>query len=134
VIVVDANVLVYFWAGGPGARLARGVLERDPIWTAPLLWRSQFRNAMARLARGRLLNLEQAMAAIREAELHMGGHEYGVASHAVLTLARRSGCSAYDCEYVALAEDLEIPLVTFDDQVTRAFPDRAVAPETFLAD
>jgi hypothetical protein len=39
-----------------------------------------------------------------------------------------------DCEHVALAEELDIPLVTFDGEVARAFPGRAIAPESFLRD
>jgi hypothetical protein len=35
---------------------------------------------------------------------------------------------------VALAEELDIPLVTFDGEVARAFPGRAIAPESFLRD
>jgi predicted nucleic acid-binding protein len=134
VIVVDANLLVYLWVGGHGADLADEVLRRDAAWIAPVLWRSEFRNAMVGLLRARRLTAERALLHIREAELQMAGHEYGVESHAVLALAMRSGCSAYDCEYVALAEDLDLPLVTFDGDVTRAFPGRAVAPETFVRD
>jgi predicted nucleic acid-binding protein len=134
VIVVDANVLVYFWAGGPGARLAEAVLQRDAMWIAPLLWRSEFRSATLKLIRARRLTVDQGFAAIREAENQMVGREYSVGSHSVLSLAVRSGCSTYDCEYVALADDLDVALVTFDGDVRRAFPARAVAPETFVAD
>ena len=133
-IVVDANVLVYFWAGGPGAPLAEAVLQRDPTWIAPLLWRSEFRSAVLKLVRAGRLTAEHASAWTRDAEIQMAGREYSVESHAVLTLAVRSGCSAYDCEYVALADDLDLPLVTFDDEVARAFPARALAPEAFLRD
>jgi len=64
----------------------------------------------------------------------MSRAEYGVESHAVLTLALDSGCSAYDCEYVALADALGVPLVTFDAEILRAFPVRAIAPDDFIRD
>ena len=37
-----------------------------------------------------------------------------------------------NCEYVALAEALDVPLVTEDREVLRAFPARAVSPEQFV--
>jgi len=43
-----------------------------------------------------------------------------------------SDCSAYDCEYVALAQDLDVPLVTTDRQVLREFPKIAVSLEKFV--
>jgi predicted nucleic acid-binding protein len=49
-----------------------------------------------------------------------------------LQLAAESGCSAYDCEFVALARDLEVPLVTADRQLLAAFPSTAVSPEAFV--
>jgi hypothetical protein len=39
---------------------------------------------------------------------------------------------AHRCEYVALAEALDVPLVTEDREVLRAFPARAVSPEQFV--
>jgi predicted nucleic acid-binding protein len=46
----------------------------------------------------------------------------------VLELTQRSLCSAYDCEYVALAVQLRTKLVTADKQVLQAFPEVAVPP------
>jgi predicted nucleic acid-binding protein len=61
------------------------------------------------------------------------GREYAVVSQrVVLHLAKESGCSAYDCEFVSLAMDLGIPLVTADRQVLRAFPNVAMTAELFV--
>lgn len=66
-----------------------------------------------------------------EAEQWMAGREYTVVSQQVLQLAKASGCSAYDCEFVSLAIDLGIPLVTAARQVLRAFPKVALSAESF---
>jgi predicted nucleic acid-binding protein len=47
-------------------------------------------------------------------------------------LAARSACSAYDCEFVALARDLDVRLVTADRRL-RGLPDTAISPEDFAA-
>ena len=52
----------------------------------------------------------------------MIGHEESVESEAVLRLAASSGCSAYDCEFVAAAQQLDAPLVTADRDLLKAFP------------
>jgi predicted nucleic acid-binding protein len=46
-------------------------------------------------------------------------------SEPVLKQVRISRCSAYDCEYAALAYDLNIPLITEDRGLLEAFPDIA---------
>jgi predicted nucleic acid-binding protein len=61
------------------------------------------------------------------------GREYPVDDALALELAVRSPCSARDCEYVALAEALDVPLVTNDRDVLDAFPSRAVRPAAFAA-
>ncbi|PYN33217.1 MAG: VapC toxin family PIN domain ribonuclease, partial [Candidatus Rokuibacteriota bacterium] len=45
----------------------------------------------------------------------------------------RSGCAAYDCEFVGLAQDLRVSFVTGDRQILAAFPPTAVSPRAFLA-
>ena len=132
-IVVDTNLLVYLFVGGQRTTQAEAVLARDPVWVAPILWRSEFRNTVIGLVRKRALPLEDAIQIVSEAERAMAGREYSVASQRVLHLAARSRCSAYDCEFVSLAEDLSVPLVTADRQVQRAFPSIALAPEVFLS-
>jgi len=132
VIVSDTNLLVQLWAGREHAAMAEAVWQRDPSWVAPMLWRSEFRNALVMFVRARRVDAERAAGIIADAEHDMEGREYGVRSADVLTLALRSGCSAYDCEFVALAEDLAVPLITSDRAVLRAFPRVAVTPERYL--
>ncbi len=131
-IVTDTNLLVYLYVRGQRTAQAEAVLVQDPAWAAPLLWRSEFRNTLAGLVRRRDIDLDDAVQIAHEAERRMGGAEFSVASQLVLQLAARSRCSAYDCEFVALAQDLRVPFVTADRQVLVAFPSIAVAPSDFV--
>lgn len=132
-IAADTNLLVYLFVPGQRTAAAEAVFARDPAWAAPLLWRSEFRNALIGLVRSGALELGDALAVAAAAERRMLGREYSVVSHRVLALAHRSGCSAYDCEYVSLAQDLGTRLVTTDREVLAAFPTTAVSPEEFIA-
>jgi len=130
-IVVDTNLIGYLLLPSERSTQAEQVLRRDPEWAAPLLWRSEFRNVLAVQVRKGQLTLEHALAVMKQAEELMHGREYAVVSTDVLRLASSSQCSAYDCEFVALAQDLGVGLVTVDSQVLAAFPALAQSPEQF---
>lgn len=132
-IVADTNLLIYLYVQGQRTEESETVLRRDAVWATPLLWRSEFRNALICLVRKDALQLDEALSMVDEAERWLAGHEYSVISRHVLTLADQSGCSAYDCEFVALAQDLGVPLVTTDRQILKAFSAVAVSPSDFAA-
>lgn len=132
-IVVDTNVVAYLFLVAERTAQAEQALERDAAWAAPLLWRSELRNVLAGQVRGGGLDLADALRIQDEAERLLADGEFTVASHDVLDLAAASGCTAYDCEFVALARDLGARLVTVDRQVLRAFPEVAVELEEFAA-
>ena len=51
---------------------------------------------------------------------------------AVFRLVEQSGCTTYDIEYVLLARELGLPLVTADAEVVQAFPDIALGLDAFV--
>ncbi|SBT08376.1 Ribonuclease VapC [Candidatus Accumulibacter aalborgensis] len=126
-IVVDSNVVAYLYLPGDYTLAAEALLESDPEWAVPVLWRSEFRNILAGYMRGNNLSFEQAAALQVEAEGLLAGCEHELDSRSVLELVRDSDCSAYDCEFIALALKLGTRLVTMDKKLLKAFPDRAVA-------
>lgn len=126
-IVVDSNVLAYLYLPGEYTAAAEALLEQDPEWAAPILWRSEFRNILVGYMRRKAISFEQANSLQREVENLLDGSEFEVDSLSVFELARDSDCSAYDCEFVALAMKLDTKLVTMDKKLLRAFPKRAIA-------
>lgn len=125
-IVVDSNIVAYLYLPGDHTAAAELLLEQDPDWAAPPLWRSEFRNILAGYLRRGSLSFEQMLSLQEEAERLLLGAEYDVDSLAVLELVRASDCSAYDCEFVALAKRLQTRLVTMDSRLLRAFPETAI--------
>ncbi|MFN9659793.1 MAG: type II toxin-antitoxin system VapC family toxin [Cyanobacteriota bacterium] len=124
-IVVDTNILVYLLLLGPKTEQAEMLRRQERQWAAPQLWRSEFRNVLSGYLRRELLPLPRAVAVMEEAELIMAPHEEKVGTEHVLQLVSSSRCRAYDCEYVAAAQQLGVPLVTEDRAILAAFPDLA---------
>lgn len=126
-IVVDSNVLAYLYLPGEHTQAAEALLERDPEWASPVLWRSEFRNILAGCIRRKDITFDQAVTLQLEAESLLAGCEFEVESRNVLELVRESDCSAYDCEFIALAMKLETKLFTMDKKLLRAFPNYALS-------
>ncbi len=122
-IVVDTNVIAYLLLPSDHTPAARAAFERDPTWAAPLLWRSEFRNVLATSIHQGHMTLDDAVEVMDVATELMQGREYAVESADVLNLALSSSCSAYDCEFIALAQELGGRLVTADRRIRRSFVD-----------
>ena len=132
-VVVDTNVIAYYWLPGEHTENAVALRRMPDDWFVPRLWRSEFRNVLARYLRARIIGLDQARALIRSAEAELVDCERKVDSTAVMDLVAASACSAYDCEFVALARQMGIPLVTEDTGLVGAFPDVAMTMTVALA-
>lgn len=132
-IVVNTNILIYLFLPNPYSDQVKEVFLKDPSWAAPVLWRSEFRNVLAHYLRKNIITLEKAGLIMEEATSWMQGREYDVVSAQVLELVDQSTCSAYDCEFAALARDLKVPLITLDKQILAQFPETAISVEEFLS-
>jgi predicted nucleic acid-binding protein len=134
VIVVDTNVICYRWMSSPNSAAAEAALTKDPHWIAPLLWRSEFRNIVALAIRKKAITIQAAREIMRKAEATFEHSEFAVSSDAVLQLVARSNCTAYDCEFVALADAERVQLVTADRQILHEFPEVAISLDKFVRD
>ncbi len=131
-IVADTNILSYLFLPTHYSEKASQLFQVDPDWTAPELWRSEFRNVLALYIRQNMISLTEALAFQDEAESLMADREFSLPSVAVMNLVASSTCSAYDCELVALARQLSVKLVTQDKKLLREFPETALSLEEFL--
>ena len=132
-IVVDSNLLAYSVLPGEGTPLALRVAARDAGWIAPSLWRHELANVLATAMRLRGLTLADAVSAFSEAERLVVDAEFVPGLEAKLDLAARGKVSAYDAEFVAVAQELDLPLVTADRRLALAFPERVRLLAEFLA-
>ena len=132
-IVADTNLIAYFLITGDRTPLADAAFEKDPDWVVPVLWRSEFRNVLALHVQQGLLTLERALEIGAEGEGLLEGSEYPVATPQVLHLAVTSRRSAYDCEFIALAREIGVPLVTSDRCLAAEFAPTAVLLDDYVS-
>ncbi|MBV1916077.1 MAG: type II toxin-antitoxin system VapC family toxin [Pseudomonadales bacterium] len=132
-IVVDTNIIAYLYISGDKSLQAERLLTTDPHWCAPVLWRSEFRSVLAQYLRKDILSLSSVLMIIQQAENLLDNSEYKISSSMIMELVTSSNCSAYDCEFVALAQYLDIPLITADKKIVREFPKFAMSLDVYLA-
>ena len=131
-IIVDVNLIGALFLQSEQAPLASRIFEKDPDWYAPLLWQSEMRGLITSYLRHKLITLDEAAQIMDEAHALMVDHERYISSNLVFELVSISKCTSYDCEYVALARETNLTLVTSDKQVVGAFPGIAVFPQDFV--
>ena len=132
-IVADTNLIAYFLIKSRFTPDARAVYQKDSEWIAPLLWRSELRNVLIQSSRHELLSMDEILSVMSCADGLMRDNAYQMDSSRVLRLAADSGCSAYDGEFVALALDLGVHLVTEDRALIEKFKPAAVSMKTFCS-
>lgn len=131
-IVADSNTIAYLYLPTKYTKNVEKLLLKDSDWAAPLLWRSELRNILALYTKQEIVDFDSACKIQAEAENLIGPNEYNVDSLSVLSLALKSGCSAYDCEFVAVAKALNLKLITEDKKLRRSFPEIAVTAKAYL--
>jgi predicted nucleic acid-binding protein len=97
------------------------------------LWRRELRNVLATLMRVRHLSLDRAVAAFEGAEQLVTDATIEPSTEECLRFAARGRVSAWDAEFVFVAEALGLPLVTADRRLARAFPGRVVPLDDLIA-
>ncbi len=131
-IVVDTHLAVCLLLPGNADHRAEEVLTKDSRWVVPGLLFLEFKNVLAGHLRRGLMSLKDAAAYMAEAEAVLEQAPFSASHERVLELSLASGCPSYGCEFVGLAEMLDIPLVTADPPVLQAFPGLAFSPSDYL--
>lgn len=113
-IVADGNLIVYRHVAGPLTPLPNAARGKDSDWRTAALWRCEMTSAVVKMIRGAVLEESDALAAMAAADAEMADRETSVPQDRAMRVALRYGISAYDAQYIALAEMLGGPCVSAD--------------------
>lgn len=131
-IVPDANLVAYYYLPGPFQVWAQRIIQKDSVWIVPPILVPEFRNILLGFLRTKQLQKKDVIDLASRVELVFSQRTKAISSAHVMELAASAGCSAYDAEYVALAQMLDVKLVTHDKYLLNTFPKTAVSLESFL--
>lgn len=127
-IVVDTNIIAYLLIPNAHTEAVVNLRSMDSHWIAPTLWIDEFTNILCTYERNKILPAHNIIEILELSQDLMKDRHFFVPPHRTLAVARKTGCSGYDSQYIALAEDLGVPLYTFDKMIIKAAPHVARKP------
>ncbi len=119
-IVVDVNVLAYTLINGIATPWAEKLRVMDPRWAVPSLWTYEFENILASYLRRDEWDVARAMVTLGNAASLLSVVR-DPSPKTMFGLVGEYKITAYDAQYVALAMELKVPLVTEDKELVRKF-------------
>ena len=131
-IVVDANILVYRTVDGDMTGAAMRLQEKDPDWRTSPLWEYEFGNALALMILQKHLTARMAAQLFQNAKEVFAPAEMQADPDLGLQLIAEKRISFYDAQYLALAQWLDVPLITEDKALRKAGGKSALSIHEFL--
>jgi predicted nucleic acid-binding protein len=131
-IVVDTNIIAYRFIEGDKTEKVLKAQQKDSDWILPSLWRHEFLNVLSTAARSRILNTEQCQQVWKSAVHVLHSLERDVDMLKALLLSIETSISAYDAQYITLAQSSRIRCLTEDRKLLEAFPAITVSLDQFF--
>jgi len=132
-IVIDANILIYSLIEGEQSALVHKLREQDSDWRTTALCLHEILNVLATYQRRGVLTLAQCRKLLDHAERFIEVAQSEVEMAAALAIAAKYSITGYDAQYVALAQSLNVPLLTEDRKLRGAVPGIAFSMQGFFA-
>ena len=132
-IVVDANILIYSLIESEYSPQIIELRARNADWRTASLCLYETLNVLATYQRRELMTLAQCQKLLRHASSFQAVAQCEVEMSAALAVAAKYGISGYDAQYVALAQSLNVPLITEDRKLRNAVAGMAFSIQEFLS-
>jgi len=132
-IVADTNLIAQLILRLDQTPKAQAVYRVDPEWRMPSLWRHEFLNVLASYLRFDRVPITLLLTAWNRALALFENTTHEIDMPEALRLAGECGISAYDAQYVTLAQTLNVPLITEDRKLLRAVPHQTLSISQYLA-
>ena len=131
-IVVDVNVIAYLLIEGEYTESATRLWRQQQDWGLPSLWRHEFLNVLATYVRHGGASIGDAESIWWQAIELFSGCEQEVDMIRALRVAAERNISAYDAQYIALAQELATVCISEDRRLVSKYPEVATTMESYF--
>jgi predicted nucleic acid-binding protein len=130
-IVADASVVTFLFLEGELSGIAREIFMIDSEWITPPILNHEMLNIFAAVGsvEGNVQGMEELW---REARVVLGARQQIPDPQRSLRLAIETGISGYQAQYLALAHQLRLPLLTTDLLLLDLLPKKTCRPEVYM--
>ena len=126
-IVVDTNIITYRFIEGDKTAKVIKFQQYDSDWVVPFFWRFEFLNVLSTLVKNNYISDKQSISIWRTAYRTLKARERLIDMEKVLLFSIQNQISAYDAQYIVLAQSLKIKCLTEDMKLLREFPDITIS-------
>jgi predicted nucleic acid-binding protein len=133
VLLIDTNILVYFYLQGIQTLAVRELARRDHDWQSESYLLIELSNVLTSYLVAGILPLEHAQKVFVQAQQKMSGALHTVPHLEVLAICHQYKVTAYDARFLLLAQNLGCKLVTEDKKLRAAAPDLTQSIDEALA-
>ncbi len=131
-IVVDSKIVAYLLIEGEKTSLARALWNKESNWWMPTLWIHEFLNILVTSERTGNLRLRTCQEILGRAQSLFETKSQQVDMAYTLSLAARYRLTAYDAQYLAVAQSMDTLLITEDRKLRQVVPQHARSMRSFL--
>ena len=124
-IVVDVNIIVNLFIEGDHSTAAADLYEQDDQWYCPDIWIHEITNVISTYVKHGGLPPKKADQILNNAMAYFLDNTFSMPMTDVLKCSLKYNISAYDAEYIVLANINKTRLVTVDKKLNKAIPQRA---------
>lgn len=111
---------------------AQKVLDIEPHWTVPPLWREEYANVLSKLARKENRSKKDIITLFKSTVDELSNCEVSIDTHKALEISIEYKISVYDAHFVALAIEFNTLVITEDKEILKKCPDISVSISNFI--
>ena len=121
-LVIDTNIIAPLYVQSARTDAVTKFFAQDQIWRTEPLALIELSNLLITYERARYITAATARDCLDRAAAFLQPNLFRVSHRAALDAALRYGTTAYDARFLALAQQLDTPLITEDAKLRAAAP------------